>query len=59
MTPQAGFLTHGSRGVLLPQRPPHAFPSTGQWLMGGELPIHSGGTVPDLHRLPFSPVSGT
>src|SRR5262247_2325194 len=21
--------------------------------IGGELPIHSGGTVPDLHRLPF------
>lgn len=31
----------------------------GQWLYAVSLPIDSGGTAPDLHRLPFSlpPVS--
>jgi len=45
---RAGFLTHGSR---LDRNLP--IPLTEQWYPLGQLPVHSGATVTDSHRLPY------
>ena len=51
--PEAGLLTPGS--TL-----PRAFPGPmSQWRRSGSLPGHSGATVPDSHRLPFSAPGST
>ena len=51
--PEAGLLTPGS--TL-----PRAFPGPmSQWRRSGSLPGHSGATVPDSHRLPFSAAGST
>ncbi len=40
------------RIILVPAPSP---PKTGKWLFAGVVPGYSGGTVTDLHRLPFYP----
>src|ERR687891_2520654 len=50
-TLQIGLLTPGSSL-------PRAFPGPwSQWHLSGSLPGHSGATVPDSHRLHFSPAA--
>ena len=47
-SPQAGLLTPGS------PLPEPSQDRGSQWHLSGSLPGHSGATVPDSHRLPFS-----